>query len=102
MICLLFVTVLSFGYAATNLSVSIDDIYGDWYVGDGNVLLRAGRFTSVFWSKLFGYHDKWIYNSFAIDLIALFLFLWAAINYCVLFRRIDHLLELRGHQRGRG
>lgn len=88
MICLLFVTVLSFGYAATNLSVSIDDIYGDWYVGDGNVLLRAGRFTSVFWSKLFGYHDKWIYNSFAIDLIALFLFLWAAINYCVLFRRI--------------
>ena len=87
-IALICVVIIGYGYSITNFTVSTDDIYGERYVGSGNNMLAAGRFGMVFWSKIFGYGSEWIYNSFAIDIIAVILFMWAVVNYCILFRRI--------------
>lgn len=86
--CLILISIISYGYAAVNTTVGIDDTRGDFYVGSGNIMIASGRFGMTLWSKIFGYCDKLIYHSFAIDLISVFLFLWAAVNFCILFRRI--------------
>ncbi|EEG73570.1 glucosyltransferase domain-containing protein [[Clostridium] hylemonae] len=87
-LCIIVISVISYGFAAANNSVSIDDLDGDRYVGNGNIMLSAGRFGMVFWSKLFGYKTKWPQNSFAIDVIAVVLFILSAVNFCILFYRI--------------
>lgn len=80
---------MSFGFAMTNLTLSIDDLEGVRYVGAGNELIASGRFGTVLWSYVFGYRDRLIQNSFIIDCVSLALFVFAVINFCVLFRRIS-------------
>lgn len=84
--CVFAVALISFGYAAFNTSMSIDDTEYDRYVGSGNVMLGAGRFGIWFWSFIIG---KWE-NSYLIDVFAVFLFVFAAINFCVLFKRVSN------------
>ncbi|MBQ8202857.1 MAG: glucosyltransferase domain-containing protein [Clostridia bacterium] len=79
------ISVISFGYAAFNSSISIDDTEYDRYVGSGNVMLSAGRFGIWFWSFIEG---RWE-NSFLIDVVAVFLFIFACLNFCVLFKRVS-------------
>lgn len=89
MIFMISISTICYGYAAINLSIGIDDLESERYVGSGHVMLSAGRFGMVFWSKLFGYGSKGAQNSFAIDVLAVILFMWAATNCCILFRRIS-------------
>lgn len=86
MFCVVVIALISFGYAVFNTSVSIDDLEYDRYVGSGNVMLAAGRFGIWFWSFIEG---KWE-NSYIIDIIAIFFLIFAAINFCVLFRRVSN------------
>ena len=86
--CVFAIALISFGYAAFNTSVSIDDTEYDRYVGSGNHMLAAGRFGIWFWSFIEG---KWE-NSYLIDIFAVFLFVFAAINFCVLFKRVSKKL----------
>lgn len=79
------IALLSYGFATTNIAISIDDLEGDRYVGDGNVMLKAGRFGTFLWSKLQG---PWS-NSFTTDCLAISLFVFAAINLCILLRRVS-------------
>lgn len=88
MISLILVSVISYGYAAVNTTISIDDTRGELYLGNGHVMLASGRFGMTFFSKLFGDYNEYIYNSFAIDVISVVLFIGAAINFCILFRNI--------------
>ena len=83
--CVFAIALISFGYAAFNTSISIDDTEYDRYVGSGNVMLAAGRFGIWFWSFIEG---KWE-NSYLIDIFAVFLFVFACINFCVLFKRVS-------------
>ncbi|MBQ6714879.1 MAG: glucosyltransferase domain-containing protein [Clostridia bacterium] len=83
--CVFAIALISFGYAAFNTSVSIDDTEYDRYVGSGNHMLAAGRFGIWFWSFIQG---KWE-NSYLIDIFAVFMFVFAAINFCVLFKRVS-------------
>lgn len=80
------ISIISFGYAAFNTSVSIDDMEYDRYVGSGNVMLSAGRFGIWFWSFIEG---KWE-NSFLIDVFAVLLFIFACVNFCILFKRVSN------------
>jgi len=88
-ICTLFIAVLSYGFAATNVTLSIDDLNGDNYVGSGNVMLKAGRWGMVLINRIFGLTPDMPCNSFAIDVLSVFFFIWAAINLCILSRRIS-------------
>lgn len=83
--CMFAIALISFGYAAVNTSISIDDTEYDRYVGSGNVMLSAGRFGVWFWSFL---ERRW-QNSYFTDIIAIFFFIFACINFCVLFKRIS-------------
>ncbi len=82
---LLAIAVISFGYATCNTSLSIDDTEGNRYTGSGNEMLSAGRFGIWFWSFIQGNHR----THFSINVLAVFLFVFACINLCILFRRIS-------------
>lgn len=87
-VCVLAVSILSYGFAATNVSVGIDDLEVERYIGDGMELLASGRFSTYLWSVLFGYNTNLPQNSFVIDVLSIVMFILATINYCILFRRI--------------
>lgn len=79
--------VIGYGYAATNISIGIDDIRGELEIGEGRQVIASGRFAQAIWPYLFGYKTEWIVNSFAIDIIALFILIFAAASCCALFRK---------------
>lgn len=79
---------ISFGHAALNPSVSIDDLESIRYVGSGNEMLAAGRFGIVLWARLFGYTGALVEKSLTIDLLAMVMLIATAINFCILIRRI--------------
>lgn len=87
-LCVLLTVVLTYGFATFNVTVSIDDLEGDRYVGSGNAMLAAGRFTITLLSVLFGYGAKVLQNAYAIDILAITGLIWSAANFCILFRRI--------------
>lgn len=80
-------TVIAYGYAATNISIGIDDVRGQLEIGEGRQVIASGRFSQAILPNLLGYHTEWIENSFAIDVLAVFLLILAAVNCCVLFRK---------------
>lgn len=85
MIAVLVIALLSYGFAAANLTISIDDLEGDRYTGSGNQMLQAGRFGTVLSKLLRG----GIWNTpFSVDVLAVILLILAAVNLCILFRRI--------------
>lgn len=86
--CILFTVILTFGFATFNITVGMDDLEGELYVGSGNAMLAAGRFTITLLSRVFGYGSKVLQNAFLIDILAIAGLIWSAVNFCVLFRRI--------------
>ena len=79
--------VIAYGYAATNISIGIDDIRGQLEIGEGRQVIASGRFSQAILPNLFGYHMEWIENSYAIDILSVLLLMLSAINCCVLFRK---------------
>ena len=84
---LLFVLMVCYGYSTVNLSLSIDDTEGNRYIGSGNEMLAAGRLSIVLYAVLGRYVGTLPQSSYVIDLLACLSLLWAAINFCILFRR---------------
>ena len=60
--CILFTVILTFGFATFNITVGMDDLEGELYVGSGNAMLAAGRFTITLLSRVFGYGSKVLQN----------------------------------------
>lgn len=90
MVVMVVVAVMCYGYSAANTTLSIDDLHGDEYVGSGNIMLSAGRFGMVFWSKILGINDYAPPYTFAIEVLAVIFLIWAAINFCILFKRVSN------------
>lgn len=86
-ISLLLTAFLCYGFSALNLTVSIDDFRGEQYIGSGKEFLSAGRFGMTIWPWLLGYKTQWPQNAFVIEIIAVVLFAWSAVNFCILFSK---------------
>lgn len=88
MICMLAIAVLAYGFSATNITVGIDDLECDRYIGEKNELLAAGRFSWLIWTKIFGMQDRYVENNFVFEVAGVICLIWAAVNFCILFRKI--------------
>lgn len=83
----LLTTVIAYGYAATNITIGIDDVRGTLEIGEGRQVLASGRFSQAVLPALLGYHKEWIENSFAIDVFALMLLLLLQLTVAFCFAR---------------
>lgn len=83
----LFIALLGYGYGATHPVVNIDTLLGDYYVGSGQVMLRSGRFGMTLWSRITGYGTSLFESSYIISVMAVVMLIWAAVHFCILFRR---------------
>ncbi len=81
----LVVALLSYGFAMTHVTVSIDDLEYDRYLGSGQDMLRAGRIGHVMWNFL---RTRWG-NSYSIEFLTVILLLWAAVSFSILYRRVS-------------
>lgn len=88
LICVIAIAVIAYGFAACNITVGIDDLEGDRYVGSGMAMLQAGRFTMYLISLLFGYGSRVMEHAYVIDILAVCGLIWSSVNFCILFRRI--------------
>lgn len=87
-ICVLLVVFLSYGFATFNMAVSRDDLQGYIYTGEGNNMLASGRFTIHLISRLFSSPGQGPAVAFTNDILAILGLIWAAINFCIFFRRV--------------
>lgn len=88
MASVLFTAVLCYGYSVVNTTVSIDGLEGSRYIGEGQIMLAAGRFGMKLLAAVLGYgYSTPVYQSCANFLAASFLVL-AVLQFCMLFRRI--------------
>lgn len=87
MVCLVAIAILAYGFSATNITVGIDDLEAGRYIGEQNELLAAGRFSWLFWTKIFGMNNQYVENNFVFEVAGVILFMWAAINICILFKK---------------
>jgi len=85
MAVILIVALLSYGFAMTHVTVSIDDLEYDRYFGSGQDMLRAGRLGHILWDFL---RTRWA-NSYSIEFLGAALFLLAAISFSILYRRVS-------------
>lgn len=84
---LMILALVGYGFSMTHPTINIDTLPSDIYIGDGQNMLQSGRFGNTFWSILFGFRGKYLENHFVIGLLAVLMLIWAAINFCILFRR---------------
>lgn len=88
MASVLFIAVICYGYSVVNTTVSIDGLEGNRYIGEGQIMLAAGRFGMKLLAAVLGYgYSTPVYQSCANFMAASFLVL-AALQFCMLFRRI--------------
>src|SRR5699024_9600321 len=88
MASVLFIAIICYGYSVVNTTVSIDGLEGNRYIGEGQIMLAAGRFGMKLLAAVLGYgYSTPVYQSCANFLAASFLVL-AALQFCMLFRRI--------------
>lgn len=88
MLSVLFVAILSYGYAATNQAVSMDDLRDEHYVGSGNVMLSIGRFgMTLLYRVLSPFISSGPLWSYTADVLAVAMLILAAITCCILFIR---------------
>lgn len=88
LLSLIIIAVLAYGFSAANITVGIDDLECDRYIGEKNELLAAGRFSWLFWTKLFGLKNRYVENNFVFEVAGVICLMWAAINFCILFKKI--------------
>ena len=79
--------VIAYGYAATNISIGIDDTRGELEIGAGRQFIASGRISQVVLPALLGYHTERIENSYAIDVLSVLFLMLAAVTCCILFRK---------------
>lgn len=84
----LLTAVLCYAYSVVNTTVSIDGLEGDRYIGEGKVMLAAGRFGMNLLASVLGYGDSAPAYQACANLLAAALLVLAALQFCMLFRRI--------------
>lgn len=92
------IAIISYGFSTMNIAVSIDDLEGDRYIGSGKVMLAAGRFGMVFWSRICGYGNAGPVNSFAIDVLAVIMLGLSAIIFCMVMKNASgNKISMQGY-----
>ena len=90
MAALMLTLLLSYGYSIATVSVGIDTLEGDRYVGSGGVMLSTGRFGMNFWAGLLGYGTADPSYQPGIDLLAAILLGAAAVHFCMLLHKVSN------------
>ena len=90
MAALMLTLLLSYGYSIATVSVGIDTLEGDRYVGSGGVMLSTGRFGMNFWAGLLGYGTVDPSYQPGIDLLAAILLGVAAVHFCMLLHKVSN------------
>lgn len=86
--CVFLVVLLAFGFATFNMSVSRDDLQGYIYTGIGQNMLASGRFTIFLIDHLTSSTVRGPAVAYINDILAILGLVWAAINFCIFFRRV--------------
>lgn len=81
---LLIISILSFGFSIFNRTVSIDDLFTDYYVGSGKLMISATRWGFTLYAALFGQTE---YMPFVFDFLAvLSLIAGAFLVSCLIYK----------------
>lgn len=83
-IAVLIMIIVGYGFSLVHTTISIDDMEQDRYFETEKIMIANGRFGGAIWDAL-ATRQMTLQQS---DLFAVFLLAWAALSYCVLFRRI--------------
>ena len=86
--CVLLVALLAFGFSTFNMAVSSDDLQGYIYTGSGRNMLASGRFTIYLIDRLTSTTIRGPAVAYTNDILAILGLIWAAINFCIFFRRV--------------
>ncbi len=87
---LLLIAVISFGFTTTHIAVNIDSLSGELYHSGEYLMISTGRFGMTFWTKLFCNGLYQVEDSFAIGIIGVLMLCFAAVNFCIVFRRASN------------
>ena len=77
---------LAYAFSTLSRTVSIDDLVGGLYTGEGNAMISGYRWFFVVWNRVHG-----LFNCapFMSDFFALIMLALSAINLCVILRMLD-------------
>ncbi len=87
---ILLVTVLGFGFDLAHFTVNVDSLAGEIYNGPDGQMWASGRFGMLFWTLFFKGSTDLVENSFFAGAFGLFLLIWSAINFCILFKKASN------------
>ena len=92
---LLFFLILAYALSTFSRTISIDDLAGSLYTGEGNAMIAGYRWFFIVWRKI---HSIANYAPFIGDFLALCLFFLSSVNLCVIlyliFKKEKPLLYL--------
>lgn len=88
MVCLIVITMICYTYAAVQTTLSIDDLAGEQHIGSGYGMIASGRMGMTILLNIFGTKNCLPQYSTAIEILCAVFFAWAAINYCIFFKRV--------------
>jgi len=80
----LLIALIGFGFSATNETVGIDDLERSRYIGEGNVMVRAGRWGHLVWPAILGTTR---FQPYAEQVIGVCLLIAAAVCLAILFHK---------------
>lgn len=83
-LAVLVMVLVGYGFSLAHTTIGVDDLEQDRYFGAEKVMLANGRFGAAVLDALAS-NKMTLQQS---DLFALFFRVWAALSFCVLFRRI--------------
>ena len=87
-LCVALLALIAYGFAVTNSTLYIDTLENDRYVGSGQDMLQAGRFTMTLVANLVGFVGTEAQNESTLEILTILGLILAGVNLCVLFRRI--------------
>lgn len=88
MAALIATTILCYGYSVAHVTIGTDTLLGDMYLGQGNSMLKAGRFGMTFLARILGYGNAEPFFQPSVLVLSALMLLFAAIQFCVLFYHI--------------
>lgn len=87
-LCVSLLALIAYGFAVTNSTLYIDTLENDRYVGSGQDMLQAGRFTMTLVANLVGFVGTEAQNESTLEILSILGLILAGVNLCILFRRI--------------
>lgn len=87
-LCVALLALVAYGFSVTNSTIYIDTLENERYLGSGQEMLQAGRFTFTLLGKLVGYVGAVPQNESALEILTILGLILAGANLCILFRRI--------------